>query len=107
MFKENQELYKKMCNPYENTEKAQEAIEKFASAVSKLRKKHRIAEVVQITQVYAMDGEYVSKIGATSTFGSELEAIQMTHRACTSLPMSLIKELTQKLKDKFDFQKTD
>lgn len=52
----DEELYRRMAEPYESAEAAAAALKAFHDGVRKLREEHRIAEAVCVAAVYTKDG---------------------------------------------------
>lgn len=77
-FKNDPENYHKMCEPHENTDKANEALQKFYDKVSEARKEFRIADILVITKdsVRYPDGE-VGQFIQHSQYGNQLNGVSM------------------------------
>lgn len=52
----DEDLYRRMAEPYESAEAAAAALEAFRDGVRKLREEHRIPETVCVAAVYTRDG---------------------------------------------------
>ena len=61
----NPGLYRRLCEPHESVEAANADMRAFVEAVSELREKHRIPDVVLICEVVAMrnGGEVLAQSG--------------------------------------------
>lgn len=50
VFNDNPENYRKMSEPFETPEKANEALENFYNELSELRKKHNISDILVVIE---------------------------------------------------------
>lgn len=91
-FKPNEKLYKRLSKPYESQEEAAKAIKAFTEAVSKLRRKHKIAEVVMGVGVYVEGGG----IAATWQCGDRFNGANLAEFLSESLTKELSKDLIDK-----------
>lgn len=77
-FKNDPENYHKMSEPHENTDKANEALQKFYDKVSEARKEFKISDILVIIKdsVRYEDGE-VGQFMQHSQYGNQLNAVSM------------------------------
>ena len=91
-FEPNEKLYKRLSKPYESQEDAAKAIKAFTESVSKLRRKHKIAEVVMGVGVYVEGGG----IAATWQCGDRGYTADLAKFLSESLTNELAKDLIDK-----------
>jgi hypothetical protein len=96
-FKNDPDNYYKMSEPHENTDKANEALQKFYDKVSEARKEFKIADILIITKdsIRYEDGE-VGQFMQHTQYGNQLNGVSMAAYAYGQLQAEE-KELINKL----------
>lgn len=99
-FEENQKNYAKMSKPFASMEDAEKAVKNFHDGVKKLRQKHRIAEVVAISEVYVeIDGE-LKEFSSLTTCGDLMRAIYMVSRQQLKISLDTIQQVVEIIREK-------
>jgi Ca2+-binding EF-hand superfamily protein len=91
-IKNDPKNYSIMSMTYKTEEELKLAFQAFDKDLQKLRKKHRIAEILIVKQAYLEDGSMTSM----GTYGSELSVLPMANLAITKA-IELNAELLDKM----------
>ena len=70
-MKQDTKTYSEMCVPFESLDAANEALRQFYEELAELRRKHRIMDVLCISQVAYADGVGFSMSSLGSSLASE------------------------------------